>query len=165
MNHPEVFLVVAAAENGVIGIDGRLPWHISADLRRFKALTIGKPMVMGRKTFESLPGLLEGRRHIVLTRDPDWTEEGAEVVHSVEEALHLANAPHVAVIGGAEVYALFLPLTDRIELTRVHAAPEGDAMFPELDRRKWREAAKERHKAEGKAPAFDWITLVRKEAR
>lgn len=165
MNHPEIFLIAAVAENGVIGAGGKLPWHISADLRRFKALTSGLPMVMGRKTFDSLPGLLPGRRHIVLTRDPDWAEEGAEVARSLDEALHLANAPHVAVIGGAEIYALFLPRADRLELTKVHAAPEGDATFPEFNRRHWREAFHERHKADGRSPAFDWITLLRKERR
>ncbi len=113
-----------------------MPWHLPADLRHFKALTMDQPMVMGRKTFESLPGLLPGRRHIVLTRDPDWGEEGAEVAHSVEDALHLANAPHVAVIGGAEIYRLFLPLAHRIEWTEVHAAPEGDTRFPEFDRQR-----------------------------
>lgn len=165
MNRPEIFLVAAVGENRVIGSDGALPWHIGTDLRRFKALTSGKPMIMGRKTFESLPGLLEGRRHIVLTRDAGWQEDGAEVVRSPEEALHLANAPHVAVIGGAEIYALFLPRADRLELTRVHAAPEGDTYFPEFDPADWRETFREAHPAEGKAPAFDWTTLVRKEAR
>ena len=120
MSH-EIFLVVAVADNGVIGADGAMPWHIPTDLRRFKALTMGKPMVMGRKTFESLPGVLPGRRHIVLTRDTGWDEDGAEVVHSAEEALQLANAPHVAIVGGAEIFRLFLPLADRIELTEVHA--------------------------------------------
>ena len=87
MNHPEIVLVLARAANGTIGKDGGMPWHIPADLRHFKQVTKGSPMIMGRKTFDSLPGLLEGRRHIVLTRDHDWEEEGAEVVHSVEEAL------------------------------------------------------------------------------
>jgi dihydrofolate reductase len=161
MNHPEIFLVVAVAENGVIGAEGAMPWHLPADLRHFKALTTDKPMIMGRKTFESLPGLLPGRRHIVLTRDAGWQEEGAEVVHSVEAALHLANAPHVAVIGGAEVFALFLPLADRIEWTEVHAEPAGDVFFPALDRSQWREAARESHRAEGRSPGFDFVTLLR----
>jgi dihydrofolate reductase len=130
----EIFLVVAVAQNGVIGADGSMPWHLPADLRHFKALTIGQPMVMGRKTFESLPGLLPGRRHIVLTRDPDWAEDGAEIARSVEEAVRLANAPHVAVIGGAEIFRLFLPLASRIEWTEILAQPEGDTRFPEFDR-------------------------------
>src|SRR5690606_7140546 len=115
MNHPEITLVVARAANGVIGADGKMPWHLPADLRRFKQLTMGRPMIMGRKTFDSLPAVLEGRRHIVLTRDPDWQEEGAEPVATIEDALRRANAPHVMVIGGAEIYRLFLPIADRIE--------------------------------------------------
>ncbi len=162
MNHPEIMMVVAMADNGVIGIDGRMPWHIPADLRHFKALTMGLPMVMGRKTFESLPGLLPGRRHIVLTRDSDWAEDGAEIAHSVEAALHLANAPHVAVVGGAEIYRLFLPLADRIELTEVHASPAGDTSFPALNREEWQETERVRHMAEGRAPGFDFVTLLRK---
>jgi dihydrofolate reductase len=164
MNHPEIFLVVAVASNGVIGNEGAMPWHLSADLRHFKALTTGKPMVMGRKTFESLPGLLPGRRHIVLTRDAGWAEEGAEVARSVEEALQLANAPHVAVIGGAEIYALFLPRADRIEWTEVHAAPKGDTRFPDFDRSAWVEAVRTAHAPEGKLPGFDFVTLLRKPA-
>ena len=161
----EIFLVVAVAQNGVIGADGTMPWHLPADLRHFKALTTGKPMVMGRKTFESLPGLLPGRRHIVLTRDPDWAEDGAEVARSVEEAVRLANAPHIAVIGGAEIFRLFLPLAARIEWTAIHAEPEGDTRFPEFDRTAWRETARESHPADGRAPGFDFITLLRNAPR
>jgi dihydrofolate reductase len=162
VNRSEVFLVVAVADNGVIGAGGTLPWLIPADLRRFKALTMDQPMVMGRKTFESLPGLLPGRRHIVLTRDPDWSEEGAEIVHSLEDALNIANSPHIAVVGGAEIYRLFLHRADRIELTEVHTRPEGDAHFPAFDRAEWRESFREHHGAEGKTPAFDFVTLLRK---
>lgn len=165
MNHPEVFLVVAVARNGVIGNDGTMPWHLPADLRHFKALTMGKPMIMGRKTFESLPGLLPGRRHIVLTRDPDWTEDGAEIARSVEDALHIANAPHVAVIGGAEIYTQFLPLADRIEWTEIAAAPDGDTRFPDFDRSEWTETARDAHPAEGRAPGFAFVTLLRKPAQ
>ncbi len=163
MSH-EIFLVVAVADNGVIGADGAMPWHIPADLRRFKALTMGKPIVMGRKTFESLPGILPGRRHIVLTRDKQWDEDGAEVVHSVEEALSLANAPHVAVVGGAEIYRLFLPLTDRIELTEIHSRPAGDVTFPAFDRVGWQEISRESYPTEGRTPGFDFVTLLRKPA-
>ena len=164
MNRSEVFLVVAVADNGVIGADGALPWYISGDLRRFKALTMGQPMVMGRKTFESLPGLLPGRRHIVLTRDKGWAEDGAEIARSVEEALQIANAPHIAVVGGAEIYRLFLPLAHRIELTEVHQEPEGDTRFPEFERSDWTENFREHHPADGKVPAFDFVTLLRKPA-
>lgn len=162
MKHCEVFLVVAVAANGVIGRGGTLPWHLPADLRHFKALTTGKPMIMGRKTFESLPGLLPGRRHIVLTRDTGWAEEGAEVAHSPEEAIALANAPHIAVIGGAEIYRQFLPLADRIEWTEVAAEPQGDTSFPAFDRSEWAEAARQEHPAEGRIPGFAFVTLLRK---
>jgi dihydrofolate reductase len=150
---------LARADNGVIGRDGALPWHLPADLKRFKAGTMGKPMVMGRRTFESFPALLPGRRHIVLTRDPVWARTGAEVAHSAEEALALAGPGEVAVIGGAEVFALLLPCADRIELTEVHAAPTGDAVVPPFT--SWREAARVDHPAEGKRPAYSFVTLVR----
>ena len=120
-------------------------------------------MIMGRKTFDSLPGLLEGRRHIVLTRDTKWEEEGAEVVHSVEAALKAANGPHVCVIGGAEIYKLFVPLAHRIELTEIKAKPGGDTIMPAFDKAAWTEIARSRHKATGDVPAHDFVTLVRKE--
>ena len=165
MNHPEIILVLARAANGVIGSDGGMPWHIPADLRHFKQITKGRPMIMGRKTFDSLPGLLDGRRHIVLTRDKAWDEDGAEVVHSVEEALKLANGPHVCVIGGAEIYKLFLPLADRIELTEIAAEPEGDTLIPALDNAAWQEIARESYPAQGKVPAHDFVTLMRQIAK
>ena len=160
----EVILVVARARDGTIAKDGDVPWKIRADLQRFKRLTMGLPMIMGRKTFDSLPGLLDGRRHIVLTRDTNWEEDGAEVVHSVEEALKRANGPHVCVIGGAEIYGLFLPLADRVELTEIAASPDGDATVPAFDMSIWQETARESHEAQGGAPAFDFVTLVRQAA-
>jgi dihydrofolate reductase len=162
MNHPEIVLVLARAANGIIGKEGDMPWHIPADLRHFKQVTKGRPMIMGRKTFESLPGLLDGRRHIVLTRDSNWEEEGAEIAHSVEDALKLANGPHVCVIGGAEIYALFLPLADRIELTEIAASPDGDTSVPALDMSEWIETARDSHAAVGEALAYDFVTLLRK---
>ena len=155
-----LFLIYAAAANGVIGKDGGLPWHLPADLRHFKAKTLGKPMIMGRKTFESFPAPLPGRRHIVLTRDRGWQAEGAEVAHSVEEALALAGNTEVAVIGGAEVFALFLPLASRLELTRIDAAYEGDTHMPEPGP-EWLVTRRERHGAEGERPAFAFETLER----
>ena len=125
---PEIALFLARADNGVVGADGDIPWKIPGEQRHFKELTMGKPMVMGRRTFESLPGLLPGRRHIVLTRDTDWSVPGAEVVHSVEEAISVADAPVIAVIGGAQVYRLFEPIAHRLEITEVHLAPLGDAI-------------------------------------
>jgi dihydrofolate reductase len=162
MDQTEIVLVLARADNGVIGRDNALPWHLPADLRHFKALTQGRPMIMGRRTFESLPGLLPGRRHIVLTRDPDWQANGAEVAHDVEGALALAGAGRVAVIGGAEIFALFLDRADRIELTEVHADVAGDAVVPAPDPALWRELARERHPGEGDGPAFSFVSLIRR---
>jgi dihydrofolate reductase len=162
VNHPEIILIVARATNGIIGRDGTLPWHLPADLRRFKQLTTGAPMIMGRKTFDSLPGLLPNRRHIVLTSNPDWAEDGAEAVHSVEAALRAANAPHVSVIGGAEIYALFLPHAHRIEMTEVQGTFIGDTVFPEIDLNVWHEVARTPHLAEGNRPAYDFVTFQRR---
>jgi dihydrofolate reductase len=156
-----VTLIVARAENGVIGRDGGLPWHLPDDLRRFKALTMGAPMIMGRKTFESLPRLLPGRRHIVLTRHAGWADEGAEVAHDVPAALTLAGEPRVSVIGGAEIFRLFLPIADRIELTAVHASPEGDTILPPFDPARWRETARETHDAHDGRAAYSFVTLLR----
>ena len=149
---------LARADNGVIGVDGKLPWHLPADLKRFKAQTMGKPMIMGRKTFESFPSPLPGRRHIVLTRDTGWHAEGAEVAHSPAEALEIAGDGEVAVIGGAEVFALFTP--DRIELTQVHGDFEGDAHVPAFGV-EWREVAREDFGEEAGRPAYSFVTLER----
>jgi dihydrofolate reductase len=164
MDHPEIILVLARANNGVIGVDGKLPWRIPADLRHFKQVTKGRPMIMGRKTFDSLPGLLDGRRHIVLTRDANWAEEGAEVAHSPEAALKMANGPHVCIIGGAEIYRLFLPMADRIELTEVTTSPNGDTVLEAFDPKIWTEISRVANPAQGNTPAFDFVTLVRREA-
>ena len=156
----ELFLIYARADNGVIGHDGSLPWHLPADLKRFKALTMGKAMILGRKTFDSFPAPLPGRRHIVLTRDRRWQAQGAEVAHSVSEALELAGDSAVAVIGGAEVYAQFMPLAEWIELTEVHAKPEGDTQLPPLGP-EWREVSREDYGAEDGRPAYSFVTLKR----
>ncbi len=162
MNHPEIIVVLARANNGVIGADGAIPWRLPADLRRFKRLTMNLPMIMGRRTFDSLPGLLPGRRHIVLTRQTDWDEDGAEPVHSIEAAITKANAPHIAIIGGAEIFAAFESRADRIELTQVHASPDGDASVAEFDGAIWHEAARTDHAAEGGRPAYSFVTLLRR---
>jgi dihydrofolate reductase len=162
VNRSEILIVAAVADNSVIGAGGAIPWHISEDFRRLKALTMGKPLVMGRKTFESLPGVLPGRRHIVVTRDRNWSAEGAEPASSLAAALKLANAPHIVVFGGAALFAEALPLIDRIELTEVHLSPPGDVMFPEFDRSRWSETFRESHPAQGKTPGFDFVTLLRK---
>jgi len=162
MDRPPITMIVARAQNGVIGRDGGLPWHLPADLRRFKALTMGSVMVMGRKTFESLPGVLPGRRHVVITRDPVWQAEGTEAAHGVDEALRLAEGEPVSVIGGAHIFALFLPLADRIELTEVLADIPGDTMLPDpRDGGSWRETHREDHEAADGRPPFRFVTLER----
>ncbi len=165
MNRPEIILVVARAENGIIGKDGDMPWHIPADLRHFKQITKGRPMIMGRKTFESLPGLLDGRRHIVLTRDAGWQpeEDNVEIVYSPEEALKRANSGHVCVIGGAEIYRLFLHLADKVELTEIHLRPAGDTMIDPFDAAIWDETARTDFAAQATIPAHSFVTLRRKE--
>jgi len=159
---PEIVLLLARADNGVIGAEGSIPWHLPGDLKRFKAMTMGTPMVMGRKTFESLPGLLPGRRHIVVTRDRAWRAEGAEPAYGVEEATALAAAPVISVIGGAEIYRLFLPVAHRIELTQVHSAPKGDAHIDAPDPWHWAEVAREDHAAAEGRPAYSYRTFRRK---
>ena len=162
MDRPPITLVVARAQTGAIGRGGPLPWHIPADLKRFKAITMGTAMVMGRKTFESLPRLLPGRRHIVLTRDRDWGAQGAEAVHSVDDALIVAGDDPVSVIGGAEVFALFLPLADRIELTDVLAEIDGDTLMPDPRlNSEWKETEIELHAAENGRPAVRFVSLTR----
>lgn len=161
-----IFLIYARARNGVIGNEGAIPWHIPEDLKRFKALTMGQdnqglPMVMGRKTFDSLPGILPGRRHIVLTRDADWQAEGAEIARSVGEALELSGTGEVAVIGGAEIYSLFMPLANRIELTEIHEDFAGDAHTPPLSGEEWEVIAREDHPAQDGRPSYSFVTLER----
>ena len=156
----EIMFIVARAENGCIGADGDVPWKISEDLRRFKRLTTGKPMVMGRKTFESLPGLLPGRRHIVLTRDESWQAEGAEVAHSPEDALALAGDGYVAVIGGAEVFDLYRDRATLWEITEVHEDTHGD-IFMDGPGPRWSEVAREEHEAAGDDPAYAFVTYRR----
>ena len=156
-----ITLVVARARNGVIGRDGKLPWHLPEDLRHFKAVTMGRPMIMGRKTFESLPGLLPGRRHIVLTRDPAWSAPGAETARSPREAVGLAADEAVSVIGGAEIFSLFLPIADSIELTEVDADVEGDTVMPAIAPQMWRETAREDHPSRDGRPAFSFLRLER----
>jgi len=162
MDRPRITLIVARAQSGVIGRDGKLPWHLPADLKRFKALTMGSVMVMGRKTFESLPGLLPGRRHIVLTRDRSWKAEGAEVAQSPEEALRLAGDEPVSIIGGAHIFGLFLSLADRIELTEVLEDVPGDTFIADpRENGVWRETFREEHPAEGHRPPYRFLTLER----
>lgn len=144
----------------MIGRDGKLPWHLPADLKRFKALTMGTVMIMGRKTFESLPGLLPGRRHIVLTRDKGWSAPGAEVAHSAEAALGLANKQPVSVIGGSEIFGMFLRYADQIELTEVLENIPGDTTMPDPRLSgAWREAAASDILKDDLGPAYRFVTL------
>ena len=162
MSRPPITLFVASATNGVIGRNGTLPWRIPADLKRFKNLTMGSAMIMGRRTFDSLPGVLPGRRHIVLTRDMNWSADGSEVAHSVEEALALAGEEPVSVIGGAEIFELFLPHADRFELTEVLGDIAGDTVMPDpRSAGSWIEVAREEHQADGDTPAVRFVTLQR----
>ena len=156
----EVVFVVARADDGTIAKDGEVPWRIREDLQRFVAHTQGMPMIMGRKTFESLPGLLPGRRHIVLTRDRAWSAPGAEVMHSVDEALAHAGDGDITVIGGVEVFDLFMPLATRIELTEVHEHTGGETImtYPGSD---WVETGREERPA-SRWPAHSFVTLVRR---
>jgi len=163
VSRPEIVFVVARADNGVIGRDGGMPWRIPGEQKHFKALTMDAPMVMGRRTFESLPGLLPGRAHIVLTRDANWSAPGAIVVSSVDQAIAAAgDASRLSVIGGAEIYALFLPIADRIELTEVHADYGGDTVMPAIPASEWRETAREELPASDGVPATSYVTLIRR---
>jgi dihydrofolate reductase len=157
----EIVLVVARARNGVIGKDGKLPWYIPADLKHFKRVTSGAPMIMGRRTFDSLPGLLPGRRHIVLTRDTAWRVDGAEVAHSPEAALALAGGERVSIIGGAEIFALLEPMATTVELTEIGYDAEGDTVMPAFDLARWREVSRQEHPAEEDRPPFAFVRLVR----
>lgn len=162
MDKPPITIVVARAQNGVIGRGGKLPWHLPADLKRFKALTMGSAMIMGRRTFDSLPGLLPGRRHIVLTRNRNWFALGAEKACGVDETLRLAGDGPMSVIGGADIFALFLPLAQRIELTEILEDVEGDRCWPDPRHSgKWREVWSETHPAEDGRPPFRFVTLER----
>lgn len=154
-----ITLVLARARNGVIGRDGGLPWHLPADLKRFKALTMGKPMIMGRKTFDSFPAPLPGRRHIVLTRDRAWSAPGAEVAHDVAGALALAGEGPVAVIGGAEIFDLFRDIADRVELTEINIDAEGDTVVAPFS--DWREVERQDHPAIDGRPGYSFVTLQR----
>ena len=165
-----LIIVVAVAENGVIGRDNQLLWRLKSDLRRFRDLTWGKPMIMGRKTYESIGRPLPGRQTIVLTRDPAFSAEGVHVAHSFDEAEAIGRdlaaamqADAVAVAGGAEIYALALPVAQRIYLTQVHASPEGDATFPAFDGKAFRELRRSDHpKGPDDEFPFTFIDLQRR---
>ena len=166
----EVVLIVAIAENGVIGSDGAIPWRLKSDMKRFKALTINKPVVMGRKTFVSIGRPLPGRTNIVVTRDSDFRAAGAVVTKSVADAHAIASgdalrrfATEIAIIGGAEIYARWMERADRLEITEVHARPEGDTRFAAIDAKAWEEVARVRNPAgEGDSADFSYVTYRRR---
>ncbi|MBV0934000.1 dihydrofolate reductase [Marinobacterium weihaiense] len=166
-------MIVAQSENRVIGINNKLPWYLPEDLKYFKRVTLGKPIIMGRKTFESIGRPLPGRPNIVITRDPAWDHPGVRVVHSLNEGLELGESlalidgvDEAVVIGGAEIYALCLPRADRLYLTQVHAHIEGDAFFPALDTTAWQEIAREDFAAIEPNPYdYSFIVLERSAAR
>jgi dihydrofolate reductase len=165
----EIVFVVAIAENGVIGAAGAIPWRQKSDMARFKALTIGKPVIMGRKTFESLRRPLSNRTNIVITRDPNYRARGAIVTTSAADAGAVArgdalrrSAAEIAVIGGAEIYRQWLDRADRLEITEVHARPDGDTHF-DIDRAQWDEVARIRHPAGPDDSAdFSYVTYRRR---
>ena len=161
---PGLFLVVARATNGTIGNGGGLPWKIPADMRRFRQLTLDKTVIMGRKTFASLPGTLPRRRHIVITRDAGWRADGVDVAQDVDAALWIAAAGSdaIAVIGGAEIYALFEPLATRVELTEIKAPITGDTTMPAFDPARWREVRREPQEPLDGEPPYDFVTLERR---
>lgn len=156
-------LVVAMADNRVIGRQGGMPWHLPADLRHFKRTTLGKPIVMGRRTFEAIGRPLPERHNIVISTRSDYRAEGCTVVDSPDAALAAAgDAPEVMIIGGGRLYRQILPQADRIHLTEIHARPEGDVRFPELDPATWRETHRETHPADARNPhPYDFVVLER----
>ena len=169
----ETVLIVAVAENGVIGRNNAIPWRLKSDLQRFKAMTLNKPVVMGRKTFQSLRRPLPGRTNIVMTRDPDYRAAGAVVTTSFENARAVAHgdalrrfATEIAIIGGAEVYAQWMDVADRLEITEVHARPEGDTRFAAIDAAAWEEVARVRNPAGPDNSAdFSYVTYRRRQQR
>ncbi len=145
-----VVIIAAVASNGVIGYRNRMPWHLPEDLKRFRQLTLGHAVIMGRRTFESIGAPLAGRENIVITRSPDWTRSDCHAAHSLEAALAAVRARQDAfVIGGAEIYALALPIASRLHITEIERDFEGDAFFPEFDRSRWRETSRESRVLEG----------------
>ena len=169
---PDIVLVVAAAENGVIGANGAIPWRLKSDMQRFKAMTIDRPVVMGRKTFVSLRRPLPGRTNIVVTRDANYRAAGAVVTTSFDSARAVATgdalrrfATEIAVIGGAEIYAQWIGIADRLELTEVHARPAGDTYFAAIDPARWQEVARVRKSAGSDDSAdFSYVTYIRRPA-
>lgn len=169
LNRPEIVLIAAVARNGVIGADSDMPWRLPSDLKHFKTLTLGKPVVMGRKTFESLGRPLPGRPNIVISRSGGFAASGAEVVSSLEAALEKATAlavdldkDEIIVMGGGQIYSQAMALADRLEITEVQADPAGDTHFPAIDPANWREVARQKgERSERDSADFDFVTYCR----
>lgn len=156
-------IIVAVANNMAIGKDNALPWHLPADLKYFKSVTMGKPILMGRKTFESIGRPLPGRQNIVLTRDQGWHADGVTVVNDYIAAEQAAqDADEIMVIGGAQIYASMLAKTSRLYVTEIDCDVEGDAFFPEIDVAEWHETSRERHEAEDDTPAYSFVVYDRR---
>jgi len=162
----QITLVVAMSENRVIGRDGGLPWQISADLKHFKKVTMGSPIIMGRKTWDSIGRALPGRRNIVITRNAEFTPTGADTVTTIDAALALCredDADKAMIIGGGQIYAETIKIADAIELTEVHETIDGDTVFPEIDPDIWQETARDLQSAETPGgPTFSFVTLIRR---
>jgi len=155
-------IIVAMANNNVIGVDNNLPWRLPADLKYFKAITMGKPIIMGRKTYESIGRPLPGRRNIVITRDREWHVNGVEVANSIDDAMKLLiDAPEAMIIGGAQIYSAMLPHVTRLYITEIDLDVAGDTYFPETSSLKWRETSREQHPAEAEQPAYDFAVYDR----
>lgn len=161
---PEITLIAAVADNRVIGSRGGLPWHLPADLRRFKQRTLNHTIIMGRDTYESVGRPLPDRRNIVLTRNPNYTAEGIELARSIEEALELVrDEPRIFIVGGAQIYNAFLPLAHALDITHIHATPDGDTFFPEINPDDWAITSETHHPADDKhAYPFSFRTYARR---
>lgn len=166
----KISLIVAMAQNRVIGRENQMPWHLSEDLKYFKRVTMGKPVIMGRNTFESIGKPLPGRPNIVISRNPDYDADGISVVSSVQDALELSEQltelddnAEVMIVGGAQIYAQTLPLAQRLYLTEVHAVVDGDAWFPAVNQAEWRLVAREDHPAAGNNPySYSFLILEKR---
>ena len=162
-----ISIIVATARGGAIGKDNALPWHLPADLKYFKSVTMGKPIVMGRKTFESIGRPLPGRQNIVLTRDTSWHVDGVTVIHDiddVEQALNEEHTDEVMIIGGAQIYAATLTKADRLYITEIDVDVDGDAFFPVVDSNEWQEVSRQPHPADGEQPGYSFVIFDRKAA-
>lgn len=162
MQKPRISIISALARNRTIGINNTLPWRLPEDLKHFKTLTLGHHILMGRKTFESLPGILPGRLHVVITRNSDFQADNCIVVHSIEDAIAIASGDEeIFFIGGADLYQQALAFTDRMYLTEIQADYAGDAWFPEFDHATWAETRREKHQSENGLP-FDLVVYDKK---